>query len=611
MASMMKLSRLAIAGLLPVLAAGAAGCMQPGTGAATSVEIPLGGEGTGRSPASDKISDLNGTKTSGSVQAPSTDVSTPTSPAVGGVTVVSGIEAGVVITPEFVVPKVSLSGVSVSGEKTWCVRGDGAACSSADWSNPHKKQVMVLPAGFTDSEYDVFRQEFTKMVSVVSSGEAGSAYSSQHRSRLLYVGYWTPGDALNTEHTRFGAKVFAHPIRGTALTLRQGEVIDVVNGYRTENSQFKPWAVLVVFNTMDDEVTPNASPPTLLGTGYGIAKLTRGDLDRPYTTVHELGHAGLNFLDEYVEGGFQSVNINTLDYLTPVALLDGSWGGWVAAVENLLGLYQYKVSDTLAANGYDNVDVTRYPSRVYTPGFYSNAYEHEGGMFFGRGTYHDAGDNVMNSGNVVRGAGDAFGYAHSPAQQGVVRMAFGQSDGAPRPNDRIRNAGPMGDWNLKFGSTTRVMMFDADKEHHFHPTRQYEVQVSWQERSWETCYQWGVSYPCVKEKTVTAQRAFTPVRRTLSLKGSVLAGLASLTQNVACWLGYEQIQSGDSTFQLCELSVEEMTSAFLPSMVFPMPYQDAEVPASQWFTTYRWRFRTHNGTHHSGWTGWSEFYRVF
>jgi hypothetical protein len=35
----------------------------------------------------------------------------------------------------------------------------------------------------------------------------------------------------------------------------------------------------------------------------------------------------------------------------------------------------------------------------------------------------------------------------------------------------------------------------------------------------------------------------------------------------------------------------------------------ATVPATQSFTTYWWCFRTANGTYHSGWTGWSSFYR--
>ncbi|MCU1281207.1 MAG: hypothetical protein JWM53_4753, partial [bacterium] len=45
------------------------------------------------------------------------------------------------------------------------------------------------------------------------------------------------------------------------------------------------------------------------------------------------------------------------------------------------------------------------------------------------------------------------------------------------------------------------------------------------------------------------------------------------------------------------------------SISFAVPYQDVEVPASQWLTTYWWRFSSNNGYVQSGWTGWSSFYR--
>jgi hypothetical protein len=42
-----------------------------------------------------------------------------------------------------------------------------------------------------------------------------------------------------------------------------------------------------------------------------------------------------------------------------------------------------------------------------------------------------------------------------------------------------------------------------------------------------------------------------------------------------------------------------------------MPYEETDVPASQWFTTYWWRFKTWNGSAWSNNTGWSSFYRSF
>ncbi len=45
--------------------------------------------------------------------------------------------------------------------------------------------------------------------------------------------------------------------------------------------------------------------------------------------------------------------------------------------------------------------------------------------------------------------------------------------------------------------------------------------------------------------------------------------------------------------------------------VASVQYQDVSVPASQWFTTYWWRFGTWSGGAGSGFTGWSSFYRSF
>ncbi len=129
----------------------------------------------------------------------------------------------------------------------------------------------------------------------------------------------------------------------------------------------------------------------------------------------------------------------------------------------------------------------RLATTLWSSGYPSQYYAYEGGMFFGRGTWHQAGSNLMNGNNVMRGWDDGFAYAHSPSQQQVVDNAF--DGGIRRPNDRLRNAGPRNGWPLAFGSATHVMLFDADKNHHFHPTQYYSVQVGWYDRVWKTCWQ--------------------------------------------------------------------------------------------------------------------------
>ncbi|MBI2569666.1 MAG: hypothetical protein HYV63_21890 [Candidatus Schekmanbacteria bacterium] len=493
----------------------------------------------------------------------------------------------------------------------WCVKGSGAACTSAELADAQTyRQLLVLPTGFTTAEYWTFRSEFTRMVEGMS-GVSSELYSAHYKDKILYVGHWVAGGDLGAADAAFGGKVFSHPIRGQALTLRQDDVITAVSNFRANVlSTSNPFGVIVLFDSLADGVTANAAPPSFLGKSYGIAKCNRDDLNGTYVAAHELAHASLNFLDEYVEAGFDEMSISTLDYLTPLAVLDGSWGGWVDAIADIFGVYDINVSEILAHNGNDNMATSRYPSTVSTSGYSANPYEYEGGMFFGRGTWHDRGNNIMNSNRVKRAADDGFAYDHSSSQDQVVVQVFEHPWQAGRPNDRLRNAGPVSDWWGEFGSSTRVMMFDADKNHHFHPTLSYVVQVGWYDRQWKTCWQWDViPYPCYDDVWTTVQKTVYPQKRTLDLKTSSLYGLAGTVQDVLCFLGVEEVSTGGGTFNLCQLTVDEMSDAFLPTFTWPVPYQEASVPATQWLTSYWWRFKTTNGTATSGYTSWSRFYR--
>jgi hypothetical protein len=409
----------------------------------------------------------------------------------------------------------------------------------------------------------------------------------------------------------FKASIPAHPIRGMALSLDQASVYAKITALTAEISNLRPMSVGVLFKSDLDNVTANAAPPSVIGKPFGVAKFTTFDLHdrRAYLPVHELAHAGLNFLDEYVEGGFEDLNISQIDVLTPLALFDSTWGGFVNSVADLLGIFDMRLSEILANNGSDNIATRKQPATVDTPGFSKEQYIYEGGMFFGRGTWHMQGDNIMDGGSVERGPGDKFAYAHSPAQQAVVHEAFGAT--AHRPNDRLRNAGPSSSWPSALGSETKVMLFDGDKLHHWHPTRTYNVQVGWYERKWKTCWALFIPYPCSEDVWRVAERTSWAAERKIELRATAAYGLTSLLQKVVCALGVNEIKSGNDTFRICDQGVEAITSAFLPTIVWRLPYQEVKVPASQWFTKYYYRFRTDNGTHVSGYTGWSTFIRTF
>lgn len=497
---------------------------------------------------------------------------------------------------------------------TWkCVHADGRSCVAGELDNPWFKQVFITSTGFAESERNVFWSEFDRIVGMMTGPDAGSVWSAQQRDRLLFVGWFEPGGPLGAPDAAFGGKIAQHPIRGYATSLSQAAVYDKIAALAANQIHgLAPFAAGVLFNTFQTPVTANAAPPSFVQRAFGVAKFTRADLNErgSYITTHELAHAGLNFLDEYVEHGFDNLSIRQLDVLTPLALFDGSWGGFVRAIGDLLGVYDYDISEILAANGNDNITLSPWPATVWTPGYGSEYYAWEGGMFFGRGTWHMSGNNLMNGNYVVRGPGDGFDYAHSPDQQRVIDQAFG--GGARRPNDRIRNAGPENGWPLVFGSTTHVMLYDGDKNHHFQPTRSYTVQVGWYEREWHTCWAGFIPYPCYDNVWRTAQTTVPATSRSLDLKMSSLYGLADLTQQVVCAVGISEIPKNDGSgesFRLCDQDLSTVADNFLPTVKFAVPYQDVAVPASQWLTTYWWRFSTNNGYVQSGWTGWSSFYR--
>jgi hypothetical protein len=338
--------------------------------------------------------------------------------------------------------------------------------------------------------------------------------------------------------------------------------------------------------------------------------MTRGQLGGSYIGVHEMAHSSLNFLDEYIEGGFENLNIRSFDVLTPLAIWNTSTGNFGEALGNFFGIYNYLISEVLSANGSENMEVSRYPSRVATAGWGRDEYKNEGGMFFGKGTYHNAGPNIMGTTLPWMDGTDGFDWAHSPAQERILKQAF-ELSGPQRPNDRIRNAGPVNGWPIA-SSDVRVLLFDGDKNHHFQPTRSYEVQVGWYQRHWSTCW-WGpFPYPCSRDEWTTVQKTVSPTRRAIQLKSTALMGLANFAQSIICGLGLgESLPIGGKSVNICEQPLESTAQAFLPSFEFSMPYQDVNVPASQWSTKYFWRFRTNNGAQRSGWTGWADFYRTF
>jgi hypothetical protein len=300
-----------------------------------------------------------------------------------------------------------------------------------------------------------------------------------------------------------------------------------------------------------------------------------------YIPVHELAHAALNFLDEYVEDGFENLSIRQLDVLSPSVFFGLSLP---------FDTYDYNISEILAGNGPINLATRPDVTTVETPGTKPQVYEHEGGLFFGRGTFHAAGDNLMHANAFQRGGGDGFAYDHSGAQWEFINAAFGE---APyRANDRLKNAGPRDGWPSA-ESSVDLLLYDADKNNSLFPTKEYVVQVGWYEAGNPTLH--------------VVSHSFSPQKRVADLPFPGYRTEELLLLQVACRAGMTELSSQLAGLEVCD----RQNSGQFTTLRFYVPYEIVTIPAPQPNTQYWWRFRTDNGHQTSGWTGWSSFYRSF
>lgn len=519
-----------------------------------------------------------------------------------------GITAGAASAQVFELPPTNLPPPTLQLQWT-CKTGAGQVCTANQLSQPSTyRQVLVLPTGYNNDEYDKFFADAEQLRVSTSDPPGELVFTEQQRDRILYITYWIAGsDLTNLPTANFGAAVLEHPIRGYALSLAPDRVYTTVDGLRATLTWLDPNATVVLYDTDAKGAVASASEPSFTQRKYGIARIARNDVGSSYVGPHELGHAMLSYVDEYVEPGLENMNIAGFDVLTPFLLFNGSWASLQTAVGDLLGLYDLRMSEILANNGADNVSTSRYPSTV-SSGLPQDVYEYEGGLLFGHGTFHDAGRNVMNNDLFNPQPDNGFAYAHSPAQQRIVSTAFGSQPG--RANDRLRNAGPTNRWTPAFGSDTTVMMFDADKNHRWHPTTLYQLRVGWYERVWQTCWFGFYSYPCYTNVWRTVMKGVFPHATTVDFRVSAAYGLTSVAQDILCQIGVDTNPVPGGSIDMCS-QPDPTTWSFLPTAKFYLPYETTTVPTTQWFTTYFWSFQTYNGTYWSGWTSWSPFFRSF
>jgi hypothetical protein len=501
---------------------------------------------------------------------------------------------------------------SDGGDQWRCRTFDNRACSSADFADPNKRHLVIASAGFSDRERADFWAELDRVrVALVGDG-AGAVWSRQKKEQLLFFGWFSGGASLPTPeapidpNVALGARVAKNPFRGFSLAIDSERVKSFVDKDLSRAiPSIRPMAIGVVLNSMQPDVTATAIMGGLIQRPWGIGTMTREHLrsNASYIASHELAHAGLNFADEYVEAGFEDLSIKQLDIVTPLALLDASWGGIKDALGAVTGNYSWRTSEILGHNGYVNVTTETNPSTVATRGFTADPYPFEGGFFFGKGTYRPAGKNVMNDSDNPQSPEDGFAMAHSPVQQRVVDARFGA--GPLRPNDFLRAAGPHKSI-INIGSTT-AMMFDGHKTSLSQPTVAYEIEVGWTERSVHVCRNGLLPTLCTDAEWKTAKKRVVPDPRTVDVKASLGYGSVRLLHKIACRLGLDPKLAG---VDACKLDFDETAGTVLSSAVLPVPYQTVEIPHVGGLLNplgkAKWRFRTDNGKQLSEWTAWSE-----
>ncbi|MGZ6086729.1 MAG: hypothetical protein ACXWUE_24855 [Polyangiales bacterium] len=495
-------------------------------------------------------------------------------------------------------------------QPTWkCRRWDLRACTTADLASSSFRQVLVMPTGSAESDRAQFWTDFDTFVRQMSN--TGTVWSTTYRDRVLYVGYFTGGSALGSGTAAFNGSILPGAVSGAALDVDPPAIdAKIADIKATTLPDLRPMAVGVLFNDTGSS-PPSATPPNFNQRKYGIARFNRAHLSSPYAPMRGVTTAMFGFLSEAVTKGFEETSIRSLDVITPSLKLGPEWGS-LASMTNPSGTYDYNLSELLAGNGNDNIALSSSPSTAPLSWYSTQTYDYEGGLSLGRGTWHSKGSNLLNDNVVMRGPDDGFAYAHSLSQQALIDTVF--NGASQRPNDRLRTAGPKSGWPLALGSTTRVMIFDADKNHPTHPTQYYYVQVGWYQREWYTVWNGPVPVMTYRDVWTTVQKSVLAGQRTMVIDPNQTFGLANFAQQLLCGVGVTR-PGYTGAFKVCAQRFSDVPAASLPSIALLSPYQETDLPSvTQWGTTYWWRVSAVSGTStgstiQSGWTGWSSFYR--
>ena len=496
--------------------------------------------------------------------------------------------------------------------------------------NPREfRQVLILATGYAANDYKQFLDDIVKLVSRLGNMPK-TVYTSQHRDRIVYLVYWQPGGTFRIGNANYGARISTHPVqkskKGLVLSNRRLELEGVTGAARVLQTTV-PMAVVVLYNYGNNDAAAFSAPSMVTGQTYGVVRMTRSHLktdEGVYMTMRRLAHASMQFMDESTQPQLDRFDIHNIDARSRGIGLTDTWDAYFKKMKNIIGQYDWRISDIIANNGAENVTTRSMPATVYTADHSTTDFTLEGGAFFGKGTWRHTGDNLMNNDRTspnhpIKPTGDRFAFAHSPSQQNTLKTVFEPPQEASRPNNRLRNSGPLQDSVPVWGSQVRVMLHDGDKNHRWHPTKEYEVQVMWHAKEYET-FPAGIKdlitnkdlfVPYVAKATKqTISRRFKNRTRTLNIRNVLLSGGATFMRELLIAHGVTEIPIDNKyIYNIFELSTEEITEGSLPPLLWDAPYQDIPIVAPNVNTTYYWRFRTLNSWGWSGWTSWAQFKR--
>ncbi|PCI45029.1 MAG: hypothetical protein COB51_09420 [Moraxellaceae bacterium] len=510
-----------------------------------------------------------------------------------------------------------------------CKTGDGLVCDDETMDFSDFKMIVTLAAGYQDqttfeTEAEYLRLDTTASDTIERNGVTidNPLWSNRYKERLMYITYWEHGGIVAYPDANYGATIYQDPLRldffaGISLKSDSGLVDAKADELKVLCPGLAPVTVNVLFEIPDDWLvggTPGATvpvssnaqlpttarPPYEVRRHYGLSNIANNSLGFGYIGQHEMGHSVIGWIDEYSEGALTLLSATDFDIFTPLFIFDQ---GIDVVLLSTLGIYPMRVSQIMMSNGVDNISTVPYPGRVDAPAGVQGSEDYlREGAFFARGVFQydevDENDQVVD--NIMLGRS----HTHSPPQIRVIEHAFGET--TARANDRIVNAGPPGGFIFSGSADYDIMIYDEDKNHTFHPTTQYDVEVQWSQIVIVTCRMpsWPYwSYLCFDTVDLSVTKSFTPTESLTTLDHNVLTPVGEALLTFFCDITDDSFEILGLGF--CETEADELIESLFHSGGSYLPYQRVSIPTPLPLTGYRWRVRTYNGEVYSGWTNQS------